>query len=152
MILVVGLISSGGAGCAKLAHLQELLTLQGFSQDRDGQDLYTERQNENFEKLLAVAKNNSLGQFSSRRSILRAFGKPILKSRVLRDDGQTQERWLYRYPARPFGSPKVYVYFDKKGKLIEWQYLPRDANDSPETLPSRDSTDVTGAGPINKTK
>ena len=38
-----------GGGCAKLAHLQELLTLKGFSSERDRQDLYVEKQNKNFD-------------------------------------------------------------------------------------------------------
>jgi len=121
------------AGCAKLAHLQELLTLKGFSHDRDQQDESMQRRDENFEKLLMAARNNSLNEFSSRRRFLKAFGEPILRFQVLQEDGKTVEKWLYRYATRPFGSPKVYVYFDQKGKLLEWQYLSREANEIPKT-------------------
>ena len=122
------------SGCAKLENLEELLTLKGLSKERDAQDGYMQKQDENFEKLLAAAQNNSVGKFSSRRRFQNAFGEPIVSSRVVGGDGKTLEKWLYRYAARPLGSPKVYVYFDQRGKLVEWQYLPRDADETKERL------------------
>jgi len=116
-------------GCAKLAHLQELLTLKALSLERDQQELDMEKQDKNFDNLLAAVENNSLEQGTHQRKFLGAFGEPILVSQVTGDDQQTLEKWLYRYATRPFGSPKVYVYFDRKEKLVEWEYLPRDTSD-----------------------
>ena len=116
-------------GCAKLAHLQELLTLKEFSSDRDQQESYIEKQDKNFEKLWVAVQESSMNQWTHRREFLGVFGKPILVSQVAGDDQQTLEKWLYRYASRPFGSPKVYVYFDREGKLVQWKCLPRDAGD-----------------------
>ena len=111
-----------GTGCAKLAHLQELLTLQELSKDRDQQALDVARQEQDFEKLLAAVKDHSIVQFTDQRSLLQSFGKPILTKPVERE-GRRMEQWLYRYPTQAFGSPKIYFYFDASGKLLDWEYL-----------------------------
>jgi len=109
-------------GCAKLAHMQELLTLKAMSDNGDEQRRFVEAQDSRFETLLEKVKNNQLGEYSSRKSIFRAFGEPIFTKQVQRNN-QTQEQWLYRYATKFFDSPKVYLYFDNTGKLIDWQYF-----------------------------
>ena len=114
------------AGCAKLAHLEELLRLKELSDDRDRQDQYREKQDQYFERLLTALKNDSLNRFTDRRSFLQAFGPPIFARSVRHPDGQTTEQWLYRYTTRPFDSPKVYCYFSPDGKLADYRYFPRE--------------------------
>ena len=116
-----------GAGCAKLAHLQELLTLKELSDERDQQVLYVAQQDKNFEKLLAAIQDHSIVQFTDQKNFLQTFGKPVLTKRIERE-GKPLQQWLYRYLTKPFGSPKVYLYFDASGKLLDWEYLKRDAD------------------------
>ena len=119
-------------GCAKLEHLQELLTLKDLSDDRDQQEIYMKNREKSFKILAAALKDNSIERFQNKKAFLTNFGKPlVIRSVVLNQ--QSLERWLYRYPTRAFGSPKVYLYFDKSGKLQFWQYFPRD-EESPAIL------------------
>ncbi len=112
------------AGCAKLAHVTELLTLQDLSVDQDKQDLYIKKQNENFSRLLAAIRTNanSLVQLKNKRNIEKNFGKPLYSKTVVRD-GQPREKWLYCYPTEVLKSDRVYIYFDKKGRILEWKYI-----------------------------
>ncbi len=110
--------------CAKLEHLQELLTLKDLSDDRDQQDIYVKNHNESFERLLAAVKSNFLNQFPDKKSFLKKIGKPILIKQVVWN-GESLQRWLYRYSNKSLGSAKVYLYFDQAGKLKYWQYFPR---------------------------
>lgn len=112
-------------GCAKLEHLQELLTLKDLSDDREQQDIYVRNHDESFERLLKVVKNNSLDQFPDKKSFLKSFGKPLLTEQVMLN-GEPLEKWLYRYATRSVGFPKVYLYFDQSGKLKHWQYFSRE--------------------------
>jgi len=109
-------------GCAKVAHLQELLTLKAASDNGEEQKQFVVAQDKRFESLLEKVKNNQLGEYTNRKSIYRAFGEPIFVKEIQRD-GQLQEQWLYRYATKFFDSPKVYLYFDPAGKLIDWQYV-----------------------------
>jgi len=109
-------------GCAKLAHMQELLTLKAASDNGEEQRRFVEAQDARFETLIEKVKSNQLGEYSNRKSIFRAFGEPVFTKQVQRNS-QTQEQWLYRYATKFFDSPKVYLYFDADGKLIDSQYL-----------------------------
>ena len=123
-------------GCAKLAHLDELLTLKALSDDRDQQDLYVANRGKKFEKLVAALKDSSIGRFGYKKDFLKEFGEPILVQPIGHGSGndvvvmKPGERWIYRYPVRPFGSPKVYLDFDRSGKLMSWQYISRDDNET----------------------
>lgn len=119
-------------GCAKLAHLQELLTLQDLSLDRDQQDAYVKNHDESFERLLTAVKNNSLNQFPDQKSFLKTIGKPVLIKKIVLS-GESMERWLYRRTKQSFDSPKVYLYFDQFQKLRQWEYFPREENVSPSS-------------------
>ena len=45
-------------GCAKIAHLPQLLTLKAIGDNKELQKQYVKRENQNFEKLLEAVKNN----------------------------------------------------------------------------------------------
>lgn len=120
LILIAGFISL--SGCAKLVHLQELLTLKAMSDNGEQQKQYVQAQDAKFELLLQKVKSNQLSGYPHKKSVWRSFGEPILIKDVDRN-GQSQEQWLYRYATKFFDSPKVYLYFDLAGKLLDWQYL-----------------------------
>ncbi len=120
-------------GCAKLAHLDQLLTLKAVGDNKALQKQYVDKQNQNFEKLLKVIEQDKLQEYSTQESVRRAFGDPIFVKEIQKD-GRQQTKWLYRYPVRPFGSEKVYLYFDADGRLIHSEYI--------EKPPAKDSADA----------
>ena len=109
-------------GCAKLAHLEQLLTLKAYSENKDRQAEYVTEQDERFERLLEAVKNNTLDQYSDKESFLKEFGEPIFVREVVRED-KPYDSWLYRYTAQLFGSEKVYLYFDEGGRLRDWEHV-----------------------------
>ena len=123
-------------GCAKLAHLDELLRLKDLSDNRDGQAVYVEKRDKDFEKLLTVVKANTLDRFYDQASFLKEFGPPLLRREVTRD-GQPLEQWLYRYTVRAFESPKIYVYFNRSNRIVLWEYYPRDNPGNSSTVIQR---------------
>ena len=107
------------AGCTQskqLAHMDELLTLKGMSENRDEQAKYVDQQNKNFDQLLAVVRANRIKEFPNKNTILKEFGGPVIVSSVMEND-QPAEQWLYRYATKYFDTEKVYLYFDAKGNL-----------------------------------
>lgn len=121
-ILLLFISSLFLVGCAKLAHLQQLLTLKAYSQNKDLQAEHVNAQDERFEELLEVVKTDSLDQYPDKRSFLKAFGDPIFLKKVVREDTPL-DLWLYRYAAQLKGSEKVYLYFDESGKLHDWKHV-----------------------------
>ncbi len=111
------------SGCAKLSHLQQLLTLKAYSQDKDRQAAYIEAQDQRFEELLKVVKTDALNQYPDQESFLENFGDPVFVKDVVRE-GRSYRLWLYRYAKRFFDSDKVYLYFDKNEKLHHWKHEP----------------------------
>lgn len=111
------------SGCAKLAHMQELLTLKAYSEEKDQQVELVRGQDERFQKLIQLAESKGLGPYTTQESFLKEFGAPVLKKSVVKEE-QPLEEWLYRYSTEYFDSPKVYLYFDETGALQRWDYLP----------------------------
>ena len=93
-------------GCAKIEHLQELLTLKDLSDDRDQQDIYVKNHDESFERLLAAVQTNSLSQFPDRMSLLRNIGKPVLIKQAVWN-GESLERWIYHRLIKSLGLSKI---------------------------------------------
>ena len=120
----------GQAGCAKVAHMQELLTLKSLSDNQAQQEKYVESQDKKFGQLLEAVKANRISQYPNQKSILNAFGEPILRKKK----ADNTEQWVYRYSAKLFNSEKVCVYFDREGKLTRFEHiLPEPAKNSPNT-------------------
>ncbi|MFH1359514.1 MAG: hypothetical protein ABIJ41_00560 [Candidatus Omnitrophota bacterium] len=107
------------SGCAKVSHLQELLTLKTYSDNQGLQDQYVQEQDEKFAKLLGAIKEKRIQDYPSKKSFLKNFGDPIF-TKVVNKNNQNVEQWLYRYAQKYFNSPKVYAYFDSSGQLIDW--------------------------------
>ncbi|MDP2652990.1 MAG: lipoprotein [Candidatus Omnitrophota bacterium] len=114
------------SGCAKLAHLQELLTLKSYSEEKDAQTKFIESQDKKFEQLLAVVKSGRMGDYPDRKTAVKAFGVPVLARSVERA-GQQQDECLYRYARGYLNSDKVYLYFDSSDRLTEWEFVPAPA-------------------------
>lgn len=107
-------------GCAKVAHLDQLLTLKAYSDNTKIQEDFVEQQDARFKKLLATFEEGRLKEYPDRESIRKEFGEPVFK-RKIEGGGDTSEQWLYRYAVRYFDSEKVYLVFDKEGMLTSWE-------------------------------
>ena len=82
-------------------------------------------------------KEGSIAKYKSQKSVLGQFGSPIFTEKV-EEDGRPLEVWVYRYAARFFDSPKVYLYWDQAGNLIRWDYQGgQDGKIEPETTPQK---------------
>ena len=108
-------------GCAKLAHIEQLLTIKGLSDNRDVQAEFVTQQNENFDRLVQAVTAGEIQSGIKREVFLKKFGEPVFR-RPVTIDGKEQEEWLYRYATKYSGAEKVYVYFGTEGKLLTWKH------------------------------
>ena len=111
------------SGCAKLQHMDQLLTLKGVADEQKRQQSYIEKQDKKFEQLRESVQTDKIKKFSNQKQILSKFGQPSY-GRSVEKNGQTLELWVYRYMVQYFSSDKVNLYFDSDGKLVESAYEP----------------------------
>ena len=116
----VGLLSL--CGCAKLAHLQQLLTIKAYSDNKDMQEQFVLKQNERFDKLLEIAQQQGLEGYPTKTSFLKEFGPPVFTRKIIRQNKPLEE-WLYRHATEYWDGAKVYLYFDDKDHLEDWEYV-----------------------------
>jgi len=110
------------SGCAKVRHMDQLLTLKGLAEEQVSMGRHVEEQDQKFELMLKEAKVGTLDQYSNKRKISRTFGRPIYVRNVTQDN-QELESWLYRYATEFFGAEKIYLYFDLEGNLVKSEYV-----------------------------
>ena len=122
-VLSLGFILLFLSGCAKLQHMDQLLTLKGVADEQKRQQSYIEKQDKKFEQLRESVQTDKIKKFSNQKQIFSKFGQPIY-SRSIEKNGQTLELWVYRYMVQYFNSDKVNLYFDSDGKLVESAYEP----------------------------
>jgi hypothetical protein len=119
------------SGCTILSNTDELSVLGDYSREKDTQDRLVKSINDHYDALVKAKMPNCfdfgrLGHCEGRNdypdeaSFTRSFGDPLFK-KDLSDGGQ---RWLYRYAILRLAKDKVYVYFDRTGKLIKWEKIP----------------------------
>lgn len=110
------------SGCAKVRHLDQLLTLKALADEQEQLGQYVKEKNQNFDLMVKEAKEGTLEQYPNKRKIQRVFGDPVFARNVV-TDGQDLESWLYRYATDYFGAEKIYLYFDLEGNLVKSQYM-----------------------------
>lgn len=120
VVIFAGVMLLGG--CAKVRHLDQLLTLKELAGERDRMDRYVAEQNRKFESMVGEIKAGRLDQYPHKRKIRRAFGDPVYASEVTKE-GRELESWLYRRATEFFGAEKIYLYFDAEGNLVDSQYI-----------------------------
>lgn len=99
----------------------ELDTLKEVNQSQKEINSYLTRQSKRFLVLVRDVKKERLIRGMPKANFIRRYGEPILSKK--QPDSLEQEIMLYRHPTKYFGSEKVYVYFDKDGRLVYWEYL-----------------------------
>ena len=120
IILFLGLFVV--SGCAKISHLDQLLTLKGLADEQEQLKLYVEEQDEKFNLMLEEMKAGTLGLYLNKGKIYRTFGDPVYVKKTNKND-QEMEIWLYRYATEFFDSEKIYLTFDSNENLIETEYV-----------------------------
>ncbi len=128
--LILFLLCSILLGCAKvgqLQHLDELLTLKAYSDEKDAQQKWVGEENKRFERLLAAVQNDSIQRYASRDAILKDFGSPVLTD-IVEDKSQSLDRWLYRHPIQKFATDRVYLYFDSNDRLVKFEHVPSSSD------------------------
>jgi hypothetical protein len=118
------------SGCSVLFNLDEISVMGDYSREKGDQHRLVKSINDHYDALTKVKMPNcfdfeKLGHcegpnnYPDEASFVRSFGDPILK-KDLRDGTQ---RWLYRYAIYRSAKDKVYVYFDRNGKMTKWEKL-----------------------------
>ncbi|MFH1578478.1 MAG: hypothetical protein ABIC18_05355 [Candidatus Omnitrophota bacterium] len=78
-----------------------------------------EQETVNFQKVKAYINSSNPGQGISKDIAVIKFGEPILV--FSEAEG---ERWVYKSAeAKWFGGEKIYLFFNKGGKLSNWEYI-----------------------------
>lgn len=109
-------------GCAKISHLDQLLTLKDLSEEQERLHQHIKKQDDRFNALLGAVEDKTMGQYADERKILKNFGEPVYKEEMVQGN-QKLNRWTYRYTTRFFDSPKVYLYLDPSGHLLRWELI-----------------------------
>ncbi len=113
------LVLLGLSGCTIISNLDEISTLRDYSREKEGQHHLVKSINDHYDVLTKVIAKGHISEYKDEASFVYSFGEPILK-KDLSDGGQ---RWLYRYAIYKFAKDKVYVYFDRDGRMIKWEKL-----------------------------
>ncbi len=119
-ILLMVVLCFGLCGCYVLSKMDELSTLGNYTRDKEEQQRIINRVDARYDALLAAVNTGAIKQYSDQRSVRKAFGDPIV-IKVAGVAGHKQERWLYRYALPLKARDKVYLYFDGKGKLVQYK-------------------------------
>ena len=114
LVLFLGL-----SGCAILDNTDEISTLGNYSREKDGQHRDVKTIKDHYDALTKAIDQNALGKYGDKVSFTHTFGEPILK----KDLSDGTQRWLYRYAIYRLARDKVYVYFDRSGKMVKWERL-----------------------------
>lgn len=109
-----------------LPHMNELLTLKAYSEEKDAQSKQIEEQLRLFEKLLASVKDGSIRSYPNQEAVIQAFGPPVVTDRINYHFNQPLIRALYRHPIHKLAKDRVYLYFDVGGQLITSEHIPKE--------------------------
>ena len=107
------------SGCNALSNLDELSVMGDYSREKDNQHRLVKSIDDHYDDLVKIISQGHINGYKDKASFINSFGGPIFK----KDLGLRGERWLYRYAILKTAKDKVYVYFDRDGKMIKWEKL-----------------------------
>jgi hypothetical protein len=103
-------------GCAEVRYLDQALTLKAYSDEKDAQKAYVQVQDARFEEMLQRSRTPDVfDAYRNKTAFVRAFGEPVF----CRPSGDLEE-CLYRRIVKPAESPRIYLYFDARQRLVRW--------------------------------
>ena len=108
------------SGCTIIAHNGELSALGDYSRDKDNQHRLVKSIDDHYDAMTKAIDQKAIGNYKDETSFVYSFWDPISK----KDLSDGTQRWLYRYAIFRFAKDKVYVYFDRSGKMIKWEKIP----------------------------
>ena len=120
--MTVLLVFTGCVQVQMLPYLDQALTLQSFSAQKDGQHQYVRDVDARFDKLLAAVQSGQIKAYNTKEDIVKAFGEPVLTKDIV-IDGLPSTYCLYRHAIGPKAKQKVYLYFNAQGHLTHWETL-----------------------------
>lgn len=103
-------------GCAVLEYSEQIGALRDIEKSQKDMGSFVEEKQGLFDLLLSDIKAGRLKKDMPKESVLKIYGGPILSKQ---ENGK--EALLYRHPL-DFFSDKIYLYFDRSERLIEWEY------------------------------
>ena len=104
------------SGCSVLNNLDQLLTLNEYSKEKDEQKKIVDKTDAQYDALAAAINSGEIKKYTNEASIREAFGEPISIKAL-----DHQEQWLYRHAIPLKAKDKVYLYFDGQGKLLKYE-------------------------------
>ncbi|MBN3040925.1 MAG: hypothetical protein JW867_07340 [Candidatus Omnitrophica bacterium] len=107
------------SGCSSW---QGLMTLKHYGDSQEEINLYVQRQEKLFFKLIEDLKSGKLKAGISKDRFIRLYGDPVLSD--IDESSPDAEVLLFRHPTDFFKSDRVYAYFDQSEKLMSWDYKP----------------------------
>ena len=111
-------------GCSAAKHANELLTLRSLAASQDAIEKSVILSRKHFSKMLEDYKKGSLKKGLRKRYIISQYGQPVLIK--LGEVEGVNETFIYRDPLKYLSSDILYLYFDKKNKLISLKYEPKE--------------------------
>jgi hypothetical protein len=116
------------AGCVYISHYSQVKELKNLAASEDDIQKYLKKQENGFSALRDDLRNNRLKKGLSKKEIISRYGCPIF----CKNPGnrpEIKETCLYRRPTEYFYTDEVYLYFDNKEKLYDWEFIPRNPAD-----------------------
>ena len=104
-----------------IGHSSDLLILKSVADDQAYLSEQVKKQNAKFDLMLQEYQENQLANYTKKEHFTKAFGEPVF-IQMAREGDEHLEEWLYRYSTQFFNSPKIYVYFDRKGRKFKVNY------------------------------
>lgn len=107
LIALVVFLSVASCGCSILGHLDQLLMLNDYGNNKAQQKKFIAVNDAHYDALVAAITDDAMAAYKTKANILRAFGPPLqIKTRE-----DKSEQWLYRYSVFHQAKTKVYLYF-----------------------------------------
>lgn len=116
LILIFPLVLSF-CGCEIISHWQEIKVLNSIGNNEQDISAYVKRQDSLYQRLYSDIKANRITIGTSQNKIIARYGTPILEETV----SSEQTRLLYRLSMEYFKTDRIFLYFNKEGKLINWE-------------------------------
>lgn len=110
----------GFSGCTIVDNLDEISTLGQYSREKDAQHRDVKAIDDHYDALAKAIDQGHITDFKDQASFKHSFGEPI----TIKELPQGHERWLYRYAIYRLATTKVYLYFDRAGRLLKWEKIP----------------------------
>ena len=108
------------SGCAKIVHLDQLLTIKAYSDNEDEKKQFIQASDKRFETLFHDLTAGRLAPATPREDVRKAYGRPVYE-RELGDGAEAGTLWMYRRQTDYSGGEKLYLYFDAQGGLLRWE-------------------------------